>query len=138
MYASFPGFRSYITAIHSIETRIPAGKGITCGALLAGAFSGKNSLYTLLITLKSLPVTMKIVVFTIFERVEPASSNTALMFSKLCRTWSSKSALITWPVVLSIPGIPERNMKLFAITDCGNASLILGAREVLKFLLVFI
>jgi len=34
----------YRRAIHSTDIKIPAGNGITCGALLAGAFSGKNSL----------------------------------------------------------------------------------------------
>lgn len=32
-----------VCAIHSTDTSIPAGKGKTCGVLLAGAFSGKNS-----------------------------------------------------------------------------------------------
>jgi hypothetical protein len=41
-YALFP--LSYTSAIHSTEIKMPAGKGITCGMLLAGAFSGKNSL----------------------------------------------------------------------------------------------
>ena len=31
-------------AIHSTDIKIPPGKGITCGALRAGGFSGKNSL----------------------------------------------------------------------------------------------
>jgi hypothetical protein len=35
---------NYGSAIHSIEIKMPAGKGMTCGVLLAGAFSGKNSL----------------------------------------------------------------------------------------------
>jgi len=33
---------SYKSAMHSIEIKIPAGNGITCGVLLAGAFSGKT------------------------------------------------------------------------------------------------
>ena len=42
-------------AIHSTVINIPIGKGMTCGVLRAGVFLEKNSSYTLLITLKSLP-----------------------------------------------------------------------------------
>jgi hypothetical protein len=34
---------NYGSAMHSTEIKMPAGKGMTCGVLLAGAFSGKNS-----------------------------------------------------------------------------------------------
>ena len=34
----------YLRAIHSTETKMPPGNGITWGVLLAGGFSGKNSL----------------------------------------------------------------------------------------------
>ena len=56
----------YSNAIHSTEIKIPAGNGITCGVLRAGALAGKISAYTLFKTAKSLPVTINTVVFTIF------------------------------------------------------------------------
>src|SRR5579859_7935971 len=71
---------SYKSAMHSTEIRIPAGNGITWGVLRAGGFSGKNSPYTLLMTLKSFPDTMKIVVFTTLLMLLPASSKMILMF----------------------------------------------------------
>ena len=52
--------------MNSIEIKMPPGKGMTCGVLLAGALRVKNSPNTLFIILKSFAVTMKIVVFTIF------------------------------------------------------------------------
>src|SRR5581483_11763458 len=69
---SLPG--NYIRAIASTEIKMPAGNGITCGVERAGGFSGKNSPYTLLMTLKSLPATIKMVVFTTLPRLLPASS----------------------------------------------------------------
>jgi hypothetical protein len=122
--------------MHSTDIRMPAGKCNTCGVLLAGAFSGKNSEYTLFRIPKSFPLTIKTVVFTIFDKLLPASSNTVLMFRKHCLAWSSKSSLTIFPVEGSNPGIPDRNMRLSAITACGNTSLMRATFAVLKFFLV--
>ena len=125
----------YASAIHSTEIRMPPGKGKTWGTLRAGAFSGKNSEYTLFITAKSFPATMKIVVFITLDILLPASSKIVLIFTKHCLVCSSKSPLMTLPVSRVKPGVPDRKIKSPAITDCGKNSLILGALAVLKFFL---
>ena len=116
-------------AMHSTDTKIPAGKGITWGVLLAGAFSGKNSLYILLITAKSFPVTMKMVVFTTFDMSEPASSSIVFMLVKLWRTCCSKSVLIICPVAGSNPGVPDMNMRLSVIMQFFVCVLVLFQRS---------
>ena len=130
-------FTYYTSAIHSTEISIPAGKGITCGVLLAGAFSVNISLYTLFKILNSFPETINTVVFTIFSRLLPISSRIVLMFRKDCLACSSKLSLNTQVVGLK-PVVPDTNINLPAITACGNTSVIRGTLVVLKFFLVSI
>jgi hypothetical protein len=96
---------------------------------LAGAFSGKNSLYILLITAKSFPATMKMVVFTTFDMSEPASSSIVFMLVKLWGTCCSKSVLIICPVAGSNPGVPDMNMRLSVIMQFFVCVLVLFQRS---------
>src|SRR5882757_6221976 len=127
-------------AMHSIEINIPPGNGIVCGALLAGALSGKKLLYTLLIILKSLshPVTMKIVVLTILLMLLPASSKIILTFLNDCIACSSKLSLMSLPVDELMPAVPERKIKLPATTAWGNTKFVRSTLSVLKFFLISI
>lgn len=78
---------------------------------------------------------MKIVVFTILVISLPTSSRIALIFKNACLAWSSKSALINFPVSALNPAVPETNTRLLARTAWGNTSVVRGTLEVLKFLL---
>ena len=118
-----PG-QSQQRAMHSTETRIPAGRH-HLGAP-AGASAGKIPCITLVDYRKSRVSGshMKTVVFTTFESPEPASlQDLPGMLRRLCRNCSSKS-LPTTRLVAGQTSARDNCAGDWRMTACGKASLI--------------